>query len=88
MTTAYTQKGKTMAEYIMKSTANGWGAYVGELTRCKDCKHRPILTDRECDSGFKYEFPDERCPCQCDDPWYNWMPDDDWFCGNGERKEE
>ena len=58
------------------------------VIRCKDCKHRPILTDRECDSGFKYEFQDERCPCQCDDPWYNWMPDDDWFCGNGERKEE
>ena len=28
-----------MSEYIMKSTSNGWGAYVGELTRCKDCKN-------------------------------------------------
>ena len=28
-----------MSEYIMKSTSNGWGAYVGELTRCKDCKY-------------------------------------------------
>lgn len=27
-----------MSEYIMKSTSNGWGEYVGELIRCKDCK--------------------------------------------------
>ena len=30
-----------MSEYIMKSTSNGWGAYVGELIRCEDCKHWP-----------------------------------------------
>ena len=57
-----------------------------ELIRCKDCKHRPI-------GGHEYNhtliFPDERCPCNCfDDNWYSWMPDDNWFCGNGERKEE
>lgn len=57
------------------------------VVRCKDCKHRPTLTDRECDAGFQYEFPDERCPCQCDDSWYNWRPDDDWYCANGERRE-
>lgn len=28
-----------MSEYIMKSTSNGWGMYVGELIRCKECKH-------------------------------------------------
>lgn len=27
-----------MNEYIMRSTSNGWGEYVSELIRCKDCK--------------------------------------------------
>ena len=59
---------------------------VGELIRCKHCIHKPTITGDE-GNGFDFEFPDERCPCQCDDPWYNWMPADDWFCGNGERGE-
>ena len=57
-----------------------------ELIRCKDCKHRPIGGE-----AYKHTliFPDERCPCNCvDDNWYSWMPDDNWFCGNGERNEE
>jgi hypothetical protein len=60
------------------------------VVRCRDCKHRP--TDnrvRDNDStGFAIEFPDSSCPCQCEDGWYNWYPDDDWFCGNGERRDE
>lgn len=58
-----------------------------ELVRCKDCKHRPKQIG-EGTQGFNLEFPDWECPCQCDDPWYNWMPEDDWYCGNGERKEK
>lgn len=57
---------------------------IGELVRCKDCKHRPIVIDSE-GNGFDYDFPDERCPCQCEDGWYNWMPRDEWYCANGER---
>lgn len=53
------------------------------ITRCKDCKHRPTGADRH-----DLEFPDEECPCQCEDFWYNWKPADDWFCGNGERKDD
>lgn len=58
-----------------------------ELIRCKDCKHRPTI-DGEYENGFSLEFPTSRCPCQCDDGWYNWMPKDDWYCANAERKEE
>ena len=54
-----------------------------EVVRCRDCKHRP--TRRE---GFAITFPDYRCPCQCEDCWYNWYPDDNWFCANGERRED
>lgn len=54
--------------------------------RCKDCKHRPTMPEdahyREC---FELEFPDDICPLQCGDSYYNREPDDDWFCANGER---
>lgn len=52
------------------------------VVRCKDCKHRPTGDDKD-----DLEFPDEICPCQCEDFWYSWKPADNWFCGNGERKD-
>lgn len=55
-----------------------------EIIRCKDCKHRPL--DGEDTQGFGVEFPDYKCPCQCEDGWYNWRPDNDWFCANAERR--
>lgn len=59
------------------------------LVYCKDCKHRPIDNrTKENSSNFNIEFPDGKCPCQCDDGWYSWYPNDDWFCGNGELKDE
>ena len=50
------------------------------VVRCKDCKHRPTGEDRD-----DLEFPDDKCPCKCEDYWYSWKPLDNWFCGNGER---
>lgn len=52
-----------------------------EIIRCKECKHRPILDEE----GEELHFPTYKCPCQCEDFYYSWMPKDDWFCGNGER---
>ncbi len=57
-----------------------------EIVRCKDCKHRPRITDEGTFTGFDIEFPDYECPCRCEDGYYNWYPKDEWFCGNGERK--
>lgn len=51
-----------------------------EVTRCKFCIHRPTGTDRD-----DLEFPDDKCPCKCEDYWYSWKPSDNWFCANGER---
>lgn len=63
-----------------------------EIIRCKDCKHKPYPSDNynydNGDCGFEIIFPDYRCPCQCDDGYYNRIPDDDWFCGNAERRED
>ena len=76
-----------MSEWIVKQNQDGQLEVVGELIRCKDCKHRPKRIGNE-RNGFDFEFPDGMCPCQCDDGWYNRMPKDNWFCWNGERKEE
>lgn len=56
---------------------------VVEVVRCKDCKHSPVGTDRD-----DLVFPDEVCPCYCEDFWYSWKPDDDFYCGKGERKDD
>ena len=86
-----TAKGEKMAEWIVEAETleeleNGFYAIGVELVRCRDCIHKPT------GSGVNHdiEFPegDYKCPCQCSDYWYSWMPKDDWFCGNGERREE
>ena len=60
---------------------------MGELVRCKDCKHRPILNGKF-RNGFDLEFPTSICPCQCyEDEYYSWMPGDYWFCPYGAKKE-
>ena len=61
-----------------------------KIIRCKECKHRPVTNDNydddELDCGFNIEFPDYKCPCQCEDAYYNRLPDDNWFCANAERR--
>lgn len=63
-----------------------------EVVRCKECKHRPIKEDADGENyGFNLIKPndgDELCPCLVSDGWYSWMPEDNFFCGYGERKDE
>lgn len=43
------------SEYIMRGTSNGWGEYVGELIRCKDCIKKElcsIFRDAKQELGF------------------------------------
>ena len=82
----------------VNKSLNDWAKYIyllgyeeakNEIVHCKDCKHRPRRSNVDDEhEGFNLEFPDWRCPCRCDDEYYNWMPDDNWHCGNAERKEE
>jgi len=65
---------------------------VGELVRCKDCKHRPKevpYTTSYGETQTYLEFPnDSKCPCwNTSDEYYSWNPDDNWFCADGEMKE-
>lgn len=63
-------------------------ADVVEVVRCKDCKHRPYSTESGKTYGLTIEAPDGRCPCYNeDDGWYSWVPDNEFFCFYGERKE-
>lgn len=66
-----------MAEYIMRMDDSGEDSHgltrIGELIRCGECKHR----DPE----------DKKCDCGHDIRWQ--LPrDDNWYCADGERKEE
>ena len=61
---------------------------VVPIVRCKDCTYRPIDTGGH-NYGQDLSFPDDyKCPCRCEDPWYSWMPPDDWFCANGKKGEK
>ena len=63
-----------------------------DIVRCKECKHRPIKEDADGENyGFNLIEPndgDESCPCLVSDGWYSWMPEDDFYCGYGEREGE
>ena len=68
-------------------------ADVEKVVRCKDCIHRPYEIPAKYDSFGKcvqYSYitsPDDICPYVCDDPWYNRIPEDNFFCGFGDKKE-
>ena len=79
------------AERYREAYANGYDTGYekrdDDIVRCKDCIHRP--TDPESKGFGQYlVFPDDTCPCQIGDNYYSWMPEDDWFCANGEREDE
>ena len=52
-----------------------WNDNHGELIRCKDRKLNPKLSKLS------------NCPCNCSDSYYSWVPDDDWFCADGVKKD-
>ena len=65
-----------MTEYIIRDTiypGEVKSEIVGKLVRCKDCTHQ--------------DGKDGQCPVQSTgDPEYDCMPDDDWYCADGERR--
>lgn len=64
-------------------------ADVRPVVLCRDCRHRPFTTEHGKKSGFAVECPDRECKCPCfndDDGYYSWIPEDEFFCGYGERR--
>lgn len=62
----------------VRGGTNIYGEPIEELVRCKDCKHNPKYTNDYMYGG---------CVFCCEDDFYSGTPDDDFFCGFGERKE-
>lgn len=61
----------------------------GTIVRCKDCMHRPIQKDQVIQAPLlsNLMIDDYTCPClNPDDSRFNYVPDDDFFCGHGEVK--
>lgn len=58
---------------------------VVEVVRCKDCKYRP-KEDGSAFGGLRFPHED-KCPLECDDPWYSKMESSEFFCAHGERKD-
>lgn len=76
-------------EQIVNRLRNDPESEWAEIIRCKDCKHRPIKHGEFVDAPKGHDgFDDEICPCLCEDCYYNWMPEDDFFCKRGERRED
>ena len=63
-----------MKEYIMEVEMGNAPITVQLLVRCKDCKHRLLPTG------------ETRAECMARAGWF--PVDDDWFCADGERKEQ
>lgn len=57
-----------------------------DVVRCRECVHRPNNLGAIVEP-YDIEFPDDFCPLSCGDHWYNKMPEPDWFCGSGERRD-
>ena len=53
---------------------------------CAECIHRPQEAVGWNCAGDRYEFPDDVCPMQCPDHWYDKRMEDDFFCAYGERE--
>lgn len=64
---------------------------VVEVVRCKDCKRRPYEVRKNIFSGEPVIecSPDDdgRCPCLSGDDYYSYIPEDDFFCAYGERRD-
>lgn len=73
-----------------------------KVVRCKDCKHRPGLKyyangdgyvegprcQETLKNGLTITLEDTTCPCVNGlDSYFSYVPKDDWFCADGERRE-
>ena len=71
---------------VLKAFAEVKGVDAVEVIRCKDCKHRPYKDERG--NVIPVEEECSPCPCVDDGDWYyNYIPKDDWYCANGEPKD-
>ena len=88
LVSAMKQDKERYEEAYRRGLEGGYNKRDSDIIRCKDCKHRPINIDGNSVHGYILHFPDYKCPAQCSDGYYDWFPEDDWYCANGEKKED
>lgn len=71
-------RAKELAERILN-------AGYAKVVRCSDCIHKPHYDGRKALADDPQDFT---CPYLSGDPWESDVPDDDFFCAYGERKQE
>ena len=59
---------------------------IQDIIRCKNCIHKPSIVKSKHIMDI-IDFPDWKCPMRCEDSYYSNIPEDDWFCANGESKD-
>ena len=74
MISAHTEKGKAMSDYIVHRRKNRADKVIGELVRCKECKH------------WKWIEWAKEYRCTVRNTAFNARADD--FCSYGEREGE
>ena len=79
-----------MSEYIVRETGYPGAVkqeVVGELVRCKDCKHRIVNANP---GEIRYHYLKAVCELDTGDPFElgrnAW--NDEWYCADAERREE
>ena len=59
-----------------------------ETICCKDCKHKPEISDDLVFPPTEDGIPDHTCPFVWEDLICPKMPPDDFYCGFGERRKD
>lgn len=55
-----------------------------DIVHCKDCKWRGKILK---DGSIKWPDDSYKCPGRVEDSYYDWLPKDNFYCANGELKE-
>lgn len=71
-------------DYLIEQIDSIPAANVRPVVLCRDCEHAP--EPDESDYGLNVRFPDDACPFNRPDHWYNVRPAPEFFCANGERR--
>lgn len=78
----------TIAGYVYKVIAdvidNAPTVKAVEVVKCKNCAHRPILQEIQ-RNIYHVVAPDDICPFGRVEDYIQIMPEDDFYCANGER---
>jgi hypothetical protein len=79
---------KELKELFERTMENSPVTALEEVVYCRDCIHRPFKEYSEMKAPKINGLTDYTCPFVCVDSYYTIIPDDDFFCKNGEKENE